>query len=882
MFQGTMSGSSIVFRAPFDEPGNNVRTLRLTNVRVNANRMGVAPGKVSYASVRVRMTGVGLDTSSRLVLAIAQNSLRPFSTGLTWSDPGASIPAQVGSVRFEELFPSVFRRRVGLASNGSLQNQDLLGAIYQTETGFFNSSLPVIAGRGDLGTAGLPDSSTRLMARFSGIPAGAQLYVQNRNIYAVLTSSDSVGRGPFTAVPADAAGFSPLAVLAGSAMAVWEVVNTDTTSIEAAEFAVYATYPPGTSRPPGQIVRDLAPGDATGTAMIPRFRIQGGTMSPSSCTFNIAPYGIIPIEATRFKVQVTTQQGCEWSAETQSQNQIWLASSGRVQGSGEVTMQASPNFGPPRTAVVRIADKNVPVTQSGGSSRLPAPFITAPAPSQVIPVRGVTFAWDPVPGATHYEVRYSRFYDETDFIAGVANATSLLADIPVSREICTYYLHVRACTGPPADAVCGSFAESFFTVGLPSKPLGTPAIISPVSNQAFTNSTVTFRWEADPNAETYLAKIREGGSDATVLQIRLPSSSTSTVYSIPEGTYWFSVQSCTSNPDDCWVGNTTRFLVQLPPVPTGVPVIAQATIGTANQLTASWSSVLGADIYRVQVVQPNTGPGGGALTVAAGQTAVNNIALPVPSGPATVLVAACNGNGCGPYSAGTPINPSAGNPAGPILGNPIPGTSVSTPVLFTWSRVPGDNGSNTTYRLYVGDLGRSTTAADIYTTNNFAAAQLNPSGVRYDALVVASPGPSQVLGPTVGFQVAGGAPLSPTGEATISPTMVAPGHGSRVRQGNVQIGWTRLDIRNQRYQYFVAVRGTSAPTVSGIAEGQFVFAPLPAVNGAPTEYSAIVRACQPDGYYEQDILCPPNGDTGWGPWSNAPGGAGVTNFTVAP
>jgi hypothetical protein len=28
--------------------------------------------------------------------------------------------------------------------------------------------------------------------------------------------------------------------------------------------------------------------------------------------------------------------------------------------------------------------------------------------------------------------------------------------------------------------------------------------------------------------------------------------------------------------------------------------------------------------------------------------------------------------------------------------------------------------------------------------------------------------------------------------------------------------------------------------------------------------------------------CSPTSDAGWGPWSNAPGGPGVTNFTVVP
>jgi hypothetical protein len=127
--------------------------------------------------------------------------------------------------------------------------------------------------------------------------------------------------------------------------------------------------------------------------------------------------------------------------------------------------------------------------------------------------------------------------------------------------------------------------------------------------------------------------------------------------------------------------------------------------------------------------------------------------LPVPSGAASVIVAACTGNGCGPFSAARSISPTGPSPSAPQLGQPLGGSVVSGPtVMFTWNRVPGDNGSNTVYRLYVQDLSRATAALDVLTTQNVYSAYFRAEGARYDALVVANPGPSQVVGPAVGFR----------------------------------------------------------------------------------------------------------------------------------
>ncbi|MFN7921425.1 MAG: hypothetical protein U0Q16_15085 [Bryobacteraceae bacterium] len=514
--------------------------------------------------------------------------------------------------------------------------------------------------------------------------------------------------------------------------------------------------------------------------------------------------------------------------------------------------------------------------------------MTAPLYLQRLGIGGLTFSWVPpvvdrsaqggLPGRVFHDLLIQR-YGRTVY-KGILDTdlsgNQILIDFPYPgpyspNSSADYHFYLRTCLQPQSSAgdigqaKCGSWGGTSFSSNPPVPP-NAATVTVPASNQVFTDSTVTFRWQPVGDASAYQVRIQRGSE--TVLQLRVPAPNTSTVYSLGSGDYTIDVSSCTVI---CSPGAVSvPFRVTLPPVPTGAPTVTQATITSGNALAAGWSAVPGADIYRVQVVQPNTGPGGGALTVASGQTATTNLNLSVPAGPAAVFVAACNGNGCGPYSNPFNISPAGPSPSSPILGTPIPGTSVNGPTtLFTWSRIPGDTGANTTYRLYVADLGRSATAADVHTTNNFAAVQLASEGRRFDAVVAARPGAGQIVGPPTGFQILGTSPGA--------PTPVAPGHQSTLKAGVAQIGWTPV-TNAYLYEYYVTIppkgAGTSRFVAGGIAPGTFTQLYLP-----PGDYSLIVRACT--GNYGGEY-CLPGGTAGWGPWSNEAGGPGVTNFTVVP
>jgi hypothetical protein len=505
-----------------------------------------------------------------------------------------------------------------------------------------------------------------------------------------------------------------------------------------------------------------------------------------------------------------------------------------------------------------------------GTATLDAPVVTSPAPSQGLIATGALFSWTSVAGAGGYELRvFDLDTLRTVYLGSVAGsgATSSLVALRGGR----YRFAVRACAGGFASNKCGRFGTVSFTVD-PVQPSGAPTITFPSEGAILTSSTHALAWTAvsphpDGAGLSYEVVLRDITAGTNALQITVPSPGLSTIFTMRSSTqYELKVRACHAG---CGPFSTpVTFAVSLPPVPTSAPAINQCAVTGGNSLTCDWGAVPNADTYQVQVVQPPpAGPGGGALTVAARQVSTTSVTLSIPTGPATVLVAACNGDGCGPNgTAGiTALGPNANTP---ILGTPIAGTVVQGPgVLFTWSRVPGDNGSNTPYRLFVQDLSRQSTALDIHTTSNFHSAFFKAEGARYDSLVIANPGlPSQAVGPAVGFNVAG--------TSATAPTMVSPAHNSTVTPGNLQLGWSPVPGATL-YEYFVAVRGDGEATARGVTPGLVVQVPLSGTAGG-TVYSAIARACP------AAATCAPGSDAGWGPWSNAPGGPGVTNFTVIP
>jgi len=348
---------------PFDPPGSlTSRILRLTNVRLNASQLGVPSGAQASVSLVISTSASGVSnpialpiTNPAPTVAIAQNSLT-FSvvdadTCLQCENANkdffndnskvlggtTSCDGDIMRLRYQELFPSVFRRR-NIAGGGSVtattpptpENQYVLGFPFETETGYYRKDAngsrwesTVLNGSkvsGDSsGTLGLADHGTRLIARFNNVQNGIQIWVENDapvvsiqggNLSSTvatgrarLTSTDANGAGTFsaTSTTTSSPGYpvNQVSVVGGTGSAVWEIINADTTAIERVNIKVFVAYLANTtnnlpSLGAATVNGNLAPistvAGASNSAPLPRFvdtATNKAFLTINSCRTNI-------------------------------------------------------------------------------------------------------------------------------------------------------------------------------------------------------------------------------------------------------------------------------------------------------------------------------------------------------------------------------------------------------------------------------------------------------------------------------------------------------------------------------------------------------------------------------------------------------------------
>jgi uncharacterized protein (TIGR03437 family) len=301
MFQGIVGGNTVTFfGVPILAPVTTgaVRTIRITNVRVNASALGGLPisGAIPIVPVISISGGISIQVSNVTpTVGFVQSGLSSATTSTVQRSQCASddkVP--VGTLSFSENFPNAFRTRIAAQTNVSyagsaisgngVPSQNIPGAIYSAESNF---TVPLNSTQ-----TGLADFGTRLKAVFNNIPAGVRLFVSTTNVlnasspvsppaviggtatssFAQLVSSETVSDGDaaggfFPAVPAT--GFAPggtvpiveLPVVNGSATAIWEVVNTVTYTNEVFKFAVYESFTSNVAQnspPPGSATVNLS------------------------------------------------------------------------------------------------------------------------------------------------------------------------------------------------------------------------------------------------------------------------------------------------------------------------------------------------------------------------------------------------------------------------------------------------------------------------------------------------------------------------------------------------------------------------------------------------------------------------------------------------
>jgi len=301
VFQGRQSGANslVWLGVPIDPPGPDAtRIIRITNVRANANQLGVSstliPTQIVMFVSATSTTSIPINQPQQTVAFIqpgmtfstrtltSSNYLQCVSNNSSAASNSASGMTSTRHIlRFTEGFASAFKKRVNGAEGSADTNQAAVAQNtpnnnFFTESGFYNPFPVAGSNSGALTSgienAGLASQGTRLMARFTNVPAGVALYA---SVYGVtssstpaltaaatsansgvrLVSTDGNGSGAFSAVSATNSSSesaltipsAPIALSNGSGAAVWEVVVANPFQVQDFEVAVSVAYAANTS-----------------------------------------------------------------------------------------------------------------------------------------------------------------------------------------------------------------------------------------------------------------------------------------------------------------------------------------------------------------------------------------------------------------------------------------------------------------------------------------------------------------------------------------------------------------------------------------------------------------------------------------------------------
>jgi len=319
---GDFGANSVAFyNVPVLPPATSgvTRTFRITNVRVpvpGGNLSGTLQAIVSTSPSAV-LPVAGTAINIGVVGPALKGAVAPISSAFQQCTP--QTRQLTANVIFTEGFATAFKTRVvpGGAQNGggtsagntlyaaeqtntaSPSNQNIPGGLYggfaaNSESGFIFSGLNTGTSTGY--TAGLADYGTRLKAVFYNIPAGLTMYVSTTsyptvpvpvggtsiNPYAVLvatnsgeaTSDGSAFTGGVATTLTGSDGLSVIALSAdstGKATAIWEVTNSNPSSVDGIKFGIYISYTASsatTTNPYGLPITDLPLGAPLNDVML--------------------------------------------------------------------------------------------------------------------------------------------------------------------------------------------------------------------------------------------------------------------------------------------------------------------------------------------------------------------------------------------------------------------------------------------------------------------------------------------------------------------------------------------------------------------------------------------------------------------------------------
>jgi len=275
---------------PLDAPGTvGTRTVRITNIRANANRIGVSstliPSQIR-AFISITSTQSVSIANPEQTVAYVSRGLGNFTIADNTSPYFQCLGFSLGdgiafSARFQEGFSSSFKRRAQGGYTDALVSQDGLSLVQQpqpippntapwpgaipgvtpqnlpgqntfTESGFIPPT-----GLGIYSSAGVADHGTRLILRMSNIPAGVTVYagtvdasatdgdIENARARLINTNADGSGGGTFVSSDGTASSTAgwPVAAIPSSGILVYEIVASDPAVVESIDIPFFVTFP---------------------------------------------------------------------------------------------------------------------------------------------------------------------------------------------------------------------------------------------------------------------------------------------------------------------------------------------------------------------------------------------------------------------------------------------------------------------------------------------------------------------------------------------------------------------------------------------------------------------------------------------------------------
>jgi hypothetical protein len=428
VFQGVQTGlNTITWQGvPIDAPGTSgTRTIRITNIRGNANLLGVSSTFIPTQITEL----IGVSGSQQILINNPSQTVAEAVPGLTASSltssytqcndvngyllgVGSGSPTPIGyvpgtsgpvyTVTATEGFGAAFKARnynqieAGNATPPNTSDpdtdiglQNVPGFPYNTESGFIPGQIGAtgagyVAGGTGVGTVGLATQGTQLAFTFAGIPAGVTISVPPA---IALTSPNYASATPGEALlvsggsgTSDALGGSELLVSGTTATATYEITYDQPSVIESLNVPVYVSYVSNTAQnlpAPGAatVAVNFAPLSSSPTysttAPIPRF---AQTHTPSSL------FSIVSCTCNLLFPFVTNQAGFDTGIAIANTSADTLTSPLLTPQTGTVTLSyygnttggaaAPPNF--TTTSAIPAGSELIFTVSSGGGYGVPA------------------------------------------------------------------------------------------------------------------------------------------------------------------------------------------------------------------------------------------------------------------------------------------------------------------------------------------------------------------------------------------------------------------------------------------------------------------------------------------------------------------------------